>query len=143
MFSHIHIYNICVCFFLKKQTCMFFLKKNIGICLCSHSPTTTDHRHTQRYVNEMKLWTNYMGFHIGLLLGYLLGGFNKTQLGQCMSLTLGFLRLDNHISFGSTSISKKNHLQLIVLNQNIDLDPKKNDTLTLGLKNSYCIGHIL
>ena len=73
MFSHIHKYNICVCFFLKKKKRVCLLLKNIGICLCSHSPPTTDHRHTQRYVNEMKLWTNYMGFHIGLLLGYLFG----------------------------------------------------------------------
>lgn len=74
VFTHTHIQHVY--FFSQKKMCMFFLK-NIGICLCSHSPSTTDHihisTHTQRYVNEMKLWSIYMGFHIGLLLGYLLG----------------------------------------------------------------------
>ena len=64
-----------------------------------------------------------MGLILDCSWAIYLGGFNKTHLD------LGFLRLDNHISFGPTN--EGYHLQFTGLNQNIDLDPKKNDTLTL------------
>ena len=64
-----------------------------------------------------------MGLILDCSWAIYLGGFNKTHLD------LGFLRLDNHISFGPTN--ERYLLQLIGLNQNNDLYPKKNDTLTI------------
>ena len=84
--------------------CMLNFRKSIGICLCSHSPPTTDHKHTKRYPDEMKLFgPSIWVFILDYCWTIYLGGFNKTQLGQYMNLTLGFLRVENYISFGPTN----------------------------------------
>ena len=94
--------------------CMLNFRKSIGICLCCHSPPTTDHKlhpkkktdhkHTKRYTDEMKLFgPSIWVFILDYCWAIYLGGFNKTQLGQYMNLTLGFLRVENYISFGPTN----------------------------------------
>ena len=100
-YIYIYIYlHICT----YKHMCMSNFRKTIGICLCSHSPPTTDHKHTKRYTDEMKLFgPSIWVFILDYCWAIYLGGFNKTQLGQCMNLTLGFLRVDNYISFGPTN----------------------------------------
>ena len=95
LYIYIYIYlHICT----YKHMCMLNFRKNIGKCLCSH------HKHTKRYTDEMKLfgpsiWVFILDYNWAIYLG----GFNKIQLGQYMNLTLGFLRVDNYISFGPTN----------------------------------------
>ena len=126
-YTHTHIYiyiysHLCI----YKHMCMLNFWKNIGICLRSHSPRTLDHKHTKRYVDEMKLFgPSIWVFILDYCWAIYLVGSNKTQLGQYMSLiiTLVWAPRINGIDYTLQS-----------LNQNINFDPKKNDKLWFRVK---------